>query len=477
LAFGGVEETYQAWYGVTAEDLKTNRTKNYYTYDNEVDHYSQDHYQLHWNQKYNTNWSSNIAVHYTYGRGYYEQFKEGEAFADYGFTPILVGGETIDETDLIRRKWLDNDFYGTTFSFLYTNNDDFNLTIGGAWNKYDGDHFGEVIWAEYGSNSFIRDRYYDDYGHKTDFNVFTKVTYRLNEKLNLYGDLQLRRVNYIADGAAPEIVDDAFNFFNPKAGITYLANDDNNFYLSYARAHREPNRTDYENGNPKPESLNDFELGWRLKKESFKVNSNIYFMKYKDQLVLTGALDDVGAPIRANVGDSYRLGLEIDAVFKLSNQLNIQPNIAVSSNKNIDFTTNWDGELVELGDTNISFSPNIVFGNSFNYLPIQNVQFSVLTKYVGAQYMGNLDTEGSKLDAYFVNDLNINYEISPNKIFKTIVFSALINNIFNEEYVSNGYYYTYDDNWTDPENITTYDGAGYYPQATTNFLIGATFKF
>lgn len=477
LAFGGFEETYQAWYGVTADDLKNDRTKNYYTYDNEVDHYNQDHYQLHWSEKYNDNWSSNIAAHYTYGRGYYEQFKEGEDFADYGFAPIIIGGETIDETDIIRRKWLDNDFYGTTFSFLYTNNNDFNLTIGGAWNKYEGDHFGEVIWAEYASNSSIRHRYYNDYGIKTDFNIFTKANYRLNDKFNLYGDLQIRTVNYKANGVSSEIVDDSFEFFNPKAGVTYLMNNDNNLYVSYARANREPNRTDYENGNPKPETLNDFELGWRLKKESFKINSNIYFMKYKDQLVLTGELDDVGAPIRANVGDSYRLGLEIDAVFKLNNHFNIQPNIAISSNKNIDFTTNWDGELVELGDTNISFSPNVVLGNSFNYLPIQNLQFSLLTKYVGEQYMGNLDTEGSKLDAYFVNDLNINYEILPKKVFKTIVLSVLVNNILNEEYVSNGYYYTYDDTWSVPGEATTLDGAGYYPQATTNFLIGATFKF
>lgn len=477
LVFGGQEETYQAWYGVTAEDLENDRTKNYYTYDNEVDHYNQDHFQLHWNQTYNENWSSNIAVHYTYGRGYYEQFKEEEDFSDYGFDPINIGGETIDQTDLIRRKWLDNDFYGITFSFIYNNNEDFNLTVGGAWNKYKGDHFGEVIWAEYASNSDIRHRYYDDYADKTDFNLFAKGNYTLNDKFNLFGDLQIRTINYEANGASSNFVDDNFTFFNPKVGVTYTASESSNLYLSYARANREPNRTDYENGNPKPESLNDFELGWRLKKESFRINSNIYYMRYKDQLVLTGELDDVGAPIRANVGDSYRLGIEVEASFILSDKFSIQPNIALSTNKNLDFTTKWNGEVVDLGDTNISFSPNVIAGNMLNYFPVRQLQISLLSKYVGEQYMGNVDTNGSKLDAYFVNDLNINYEIKPNRIFKSIVLSALVNNIFNEEYVSNGYYYTYDDTWSVPGETTTLDGAGYYPQATTNFLVGATFKF
>ncbi|MFK5880412.1 MAG: TonB-dependent receptor [Flavobacteriaceae bacterium] len=477
IVFGGFEETYQSWFGVTAEDLENDRTKNYYTYDNQVDHYNQDHYQLHWNQKYNNFWSSNIAIHYTWGRGYYEQYKEDEKFENYAFDEINIGGEIINTTDLIRRKWLDNDFYGTTFSLLYSNNKDFNFTFGGAWNKYEGDHFGEVIWARYASNSEIRDRYYDNYGIKTDFNAFTKANYRLNDKFNLYGDLQIRIVNYKANGVSANDVDDSFTFFNPKAGVTYRTNDNNSLYISYARANREPNRTDYENGIPKPETLNDFELGWRLKKETFNINSNIYYMRYKDQLVLTGELDNVGAPIRANVGDSYRLGLEIDANFQLGKKFSIQPSIALSTNKNIDFITPWDGEVVNLGNTNISFSPNYVAGNMFNYMPIDNLQITLLSKFVGEQYMGNVDTQGSKLDSYFVNDLNINYEINPKKIVKSIVFSGLVNNIFNVKYVSNGYYYTYDDTWSAPGETTTLDGAGYYPQATTNFLLGMTLVF
>ena len=200
-------------------------------------------------------------------------------------------------------------------------------------------------------------------------------------------------------------------------------------------------------------------------------------MRYQDQLVLTGELDDVGAPIRANVGDSYRLGLEIDANFVLSDKFSIVPNVAISSNKNIDFTTKWDGEVVDLGNTNISFSPNVILGNMFNYFPVENLQLSLLSKYVGEQYMGNVDTDSSKLDAYFTSDFNVNYEIATNKVFKSIVLSGLVNNIFNEEYVSNGYYYTYDDTWSVPGETTTLDGAGYYPQATINFLLGATFNF
>ena len=477
LAFGGFEETYQSWYGVDAETLETDRTFNYYNYDNQVDHYNQDHFQLIWSENYSERWSSNIALHYTWGRGYYEQYEEDQDFSDYGFEEINIGGETINTTDLIRRKWLDNDFYGTTFSLFYTNFKDLNLTFGGAWSKYEGDHFGEVIWARYASNSEIRDRYYDNYGNKTDFNTFAKAKFTVNNNWNFFADMQIRTVNYKASGVAADEVNDSFFFFNPKAGVTYNLNTWNNLYFSYARANREPNRTDYENGNPKPESLNDFELGWRINKEKVNISSNLYYMRYKDQLVLTGELDDVGAPMRANVGDSYRLGLEIDANVFISKHFTIQPNLSLSTNKNLDINVSWDGELQNLGETNIAYSPNVVFGNSFNYLPIHNLQIALLSKYVGEQYMANIDNENSKLKSYFVNDINVNYQIKFKKVLKSIVLNALINNIFNVEYVSNGYYYTYDDTWSVPGETTTLDGAGYYPQATRNFLIGATLLF
>ncbi|MCF6279425.1 MAG: TonB-dependent receptor [Flavobacteriaceae bacterium] len=476
LAFGGFERTYQAWAGITATQLQENRRQNPFTYENQVDNYNQDHYQLHWNQKINENWSSTVAVHYTYGRGYFEQYKENEAFSDYGLSEISIGGEIINTTDLIRRRWLDNDFYGTTFSVSYNNNSNFDLIFGGAWNRYKGDHFGEIIWARYASDSEIEQRYYDTYGDKTDFNLFSKATYHISDKIRLFTDIQIRTVNYTATGDF-DFVDESFFFFNPKAGITYNINNSHNLYFSYARANREPNRTDYENGNPTPETLNDFELGWRIKNEKISVNSNLYFMSYKNQLVLTGAIDDVGAPIRENIGDSYRLGLEIDAKFKISEQFSVQPNIAISGNKNLDFSTSRNGEIVALGNTNIAFSPNLVFGNILEYQPTKNVQLAFLSKYVGEQFMGNIDTNNSKLKSYFINGFNVNYELKPSKIVKSIVFSLLVNNVFNVEYVSNGYYFTFDDTWTTPGETTTLDGAGFYPQATRNFLVGATFKF
>lgn len=489
LVFGGHEVTYQAWNGIEDLDMLENNRRfnsagalydengNIVGYhDNEVDDYKQDHAQLHWNQKINTNWSTNLAFHYTRGSGFFEQYKQGASFSDYGMTSINLGGEAIDETDLIRRKWLENDFYGFTFSVNFKDKF-FDFIIGGGWNKYVGDHFGEVIWARYASDSEINDHYYDDRSHKTDFNIFSKVTTDLGKGWSFFGDLQYRRVAYKANGEDTGIVDDQFDFFNPKAGFTYELNNNNQMYVSYARAQREPNRNDYEEGNPKPEKLNDFELGWRYASGNVKLNTNAYYMRYKDQLVLTGGLNDVGAPIRANSGDSYRLGLEVDATFVFGSQWVVRPNLALSTNRNIDFVFQRDGSLMSLGNTHISYSPEVVVGNIVTYAPIENLQFSVLSKYVGDQYMGNIDAEGSKLDSYFINDLNIVYELNLNSVFKTVAFSALLNNIFNVRYVSNGYFYTYDDDWSNPGLVTTIEGAGYYPQATRNFLVGATITF
>jgi len=274
------------------------------------------------------------------------------------------------------------------------------------------------------------------------------------------------------------LIDETYNFFNPKAGITYKLNPENNLYFSFARANREPSRSDFEsNPNIKPEQLNDFELGWRHNTNMFRINTNIYYMFYNEQLVLSGAIDNTGAPIRTNSGESYRIGLEIETAIQISKTLAIQPNMTISSNKNKKTVSQIDGNLVDLGKTNISFSPNFTAANALVYQPSSNFQMSFLSKFVGEQYMGNTDSEVSKLDSYFVNDFNISYEIKPNTIFKSILLSGLVNNIFGEKYVSNGYYFNYDDTWTDPNQITTIEGAGYYPQATTNFLIGATLKF
>lgn len=474
LVFGGTEKTYQSWNGIDGETLNTNRTFNsagMYTdeagnvrfYDNETDNYNQDHYQLHWSESISDKWSTNLAFHYTKGKGYYENYKEDEPVEGYGpIQPTKTvddgNGNLIPVTDLIRQKWLDNDFYGTTFSAKYVT-EKLNVILGGGWNKYEGDHFGKVIWAQYSDQSTLGDHYYDDYSSKTDGNIFAKANYQFTEKLSFYGDLQYRRVRYKANSAETGLVDDTFNFFNPKAGLNYAFNEKNTLYFSYARANREPNRTDYEGGNVKPEKLNDFELGWRFNSEKFQLNSNVYYMGYKDQLILTGRLDDVGNPIRANTEKSYRLGFEFDATIALSEKFTLRPNFTISSNKNVDLAV--DGEYY--GTTKIAYSPEVIAGNVIVYKPIERLYLSLLQKYVGEQYMNNIELPAAKLADYFVNDFNASYEIKPKTIFQSITITALVNNIFDKKYVSNGYMW----------DVYPY----YYPQAGTNFLVGLNLKF
>ena len=484
LVFGGHEKTYQSWEGLTKQQLEDDRRQNPYTYENEIDNYKQDHYQLHWNQKLNQNWSTNLGLNYTYGRGYYEQYRQDDAASTYGGIVEATGVDFYGTavTDLIRRRWLDNDFYVINATANYKESD-LNFIVGGSYSNYDGDHFGEVIWArQFASETSIRDQYYFGNGKKTDFSAFAKATYTLNSKIDVYGDLQLRNVGYKTSGLTSDLenmrIDESYSFFNPKVGVSYQLASNSSLYASYARANREPSRSDFEsNPDVKPEQLNDFEMGWRYNKEGVMLNINSYYMQYNEQLILTGALDDVGAPVRTNSGDSYRLGLEIEAAFSLSDAFIIQPVLTLSSNKNKQTYSQVDGILKDFGTTNISFSPEVVASNAFIYSPLKNFSLSFLTKYVGDQYMGNTDTDTSKLKEYFVNDLNITYEWNPKSVFSTVVVSALVNNIFDKEYVSNGYYYTYDDDWSVPGQLTTIEGAGYYPQATRNFLVGVTLNF
>jgi len=492
VTFGGNNVTYQSWFGIDAETLREDRTfnpagayedenGNQQFYDNEVDDYRQDHYQLHWNERYNNNWSTNLGLNYTYGRGFFEQYREDDDFSTYGLNPLVVDGQIVDETDLVRRRWLDNDYYVINASANYKNNE-IDLIFGTSISHYDGDHFGEVIWARFASQSTIRDRYYEGNGKKNDLSVFSKATYKLNDRFQLYGDLQVRNVNYETSGINSNLteflVDENYTFFNPKAGVTYEYNDNNDLYLSYARANREPNRNDFESDpNVRPEQLNDFELGWRHKKRNFTLNVNSYLMLYNEQLVLSGELNDVGAPLRTNSGESYRLGLELEAVVPVTSQLTLQPNLAISSNKNRETVRSFDGELQSLGATDIAFSPNVVAANAVVYQPLKNLQISLLSKFVGEQFMSNTEAQDSKLDSYFTNDLNFIYTIKPNSIFDTVVFTGLVNNIFNQKYVSNGYYFTFDDDFTNPGTIATVEGAGFYPQAGINFLAGVTLSF
>jgi iron complex outermembrane receptor protein len=488
LVFGGTEKTYQSWNGIEDVDkLANDRTYNtsgeYYDdngnlkfYDNETDNYKQDHYQLHWSQRWSDAWSTNFALHYTKGKGYYENYKQGQDVTDYGIAPQIIDGTLIEESDVIRRKWLDNDFYGTTFSVNYKK-DKVDFIAGGGYNRYEGKHFGNVLWTRSVVLPEYNFQYYDDFSTKNDLNIFAKLNYELTAKWNLFADMQYRNVSYTANGVETGLVSDTFNFFNPKAGVTFTINDKNTMYFSYARANREPNRTDYEGGNPKPEKMNDFELGWRYNSAKAKININGYLMKYQDQLVLTGGLNDVGSPIRTNSGKSYRLGIELDAALYLSDKWVLRPNATISSNKNQDFVFERDGVLQNLGATDIAFSPNLIAANGLTYLPIKNMQVTFLSKFVSDQFMGNIDSQGSKLNSYFVNDLSFSYEIKSKSVFKAILLTGLVNNIFDYKYESNGYFYTYDDDFSNPGSIKTIEGAGYYPQAGINFLAGLTLLF
>jgi iron complex outermembrane receptor protein len=485
LTFGGHEKTYQSWYGLSLDELQDNRRQNPYTYENEIDNYKQDHYQLHWNQKLNEKWSTNLGLNYTFGRGYFEQYREADSVDTYGGivdSDTDQNGNLTGTTDLIRRRWLDNNFYVLNASTNY-NSSKLNLMFNTSYSTYSGDHFGEVIWARnFSKSSSIRDRYYDGNGKKTDFSLFAKGSLILNNAFEFYADFQLRNINYKTTGYTSDLVnmllDESYSFFNPKFGLSYKLSSQSMVYGSYSRANREPSRSDFEsNEKIKPEQLNDFEIGWRFRKDGLRLNINTYYMLYNEQLVLTGELDDVGSPIRTNSGSSYRMGIEAEAIIKLSEFFLMNTNVTLSSNKNKQTLSKFDGKIVDFGKTNISFSPDVIASNTIVFSPKDNLDISFLSKYVGKQYMGNIDAVNSILDSYFVNDLNFNYKINPNKTFKEIIISGLINNIIDIEYVSNGYYYTYDDTWSVPGQTKTMDGAGYYPQATRNFLIGITLKF
>lgn len=480
LAFGGKEKTYQAWNGLEdPEKLKNDRTFNpsgmYFDengnmkfYDNETDNYWQNHFQLHWSEKWSDKWISNTAFHYTKGKGYFEQYREDETLADY-FLPDFLGNSL---SDLVRKRWLDNDFFGTTFSLNYKTNQT-DILFGGAANRYLGKHFGEVVWTQY----YIPDanRYYDNFGNKDDVNFYIKASQQYG-KLSFFADLQYRMVFYQADSYRFSDVDDTFRFFNPKAGLNYQLNEKNSFYGYFGIANKEPRRDDYENGAVKPERLFDYELGWKYNAKKIKFSANAFYMSYKNQLVLTGALNDVGSPVFENSGKSFRLGLELESTITITEKLIVSPNATISQNKNLDFYFSRDGVLQNLGNTNIAFSPNVVVGNRITFLPVKDFHISFLSKFVGKQYMGNIDSENSVLKSYFVNDLNLSYDWKINKTIKSITFSALVNNLFNLQYESNGYFYTYDDDFSNPGSVTTIEGTGYYPQAGINFLAGITIK-
>lgn len=512
VIFGGQEVTQQAWYGtpearLTGDEqalqdvinwggeystqeqidnlLNGDRSFNYYLYDNEVDDYRQDHYQLHLAHSISEYVNLSGALHYTRGRGYFEQFKGDDALANYSIDPVTFGADTtITNSDIIVRRWLDNHFYGLTYSANYTK-DKMDFTFGGAYNEYDGDHFGEIIWAEFAGASDIRDRYYEGTALKTDFNIYAKTNYQLSPQLNAFADLQVRTVKYETAGTDNDLsaydVKDALTFFNPKVGLTYGLSENSNLYASYAIANREPVRSDYidasEGVMPQAENLQNLEVGMRSSGESFSYEVNYYLMNYKDQLVLTGAVNDVGAPIRINVPESYRTGIELSGAYKLTESLTWAANVTFSENRITEFTEvafDYGDVFQEINtvheDTDISFSPNVIAGSSLKVEPIENLEIELLSKYVGQQFLDNTSNEDRAIDSYLTNDIRFAYSFSTGSI-KNLGLTLLVNNVLNEEYASNGY------TWGYYYNDFLYQQNNYYPQAGTNFLAGISVKF
>lgn len=477
LTFGGKERTYQAWYGITPEQLEDDRRQNPYTYENEVDDYGQDHYQFHWNEKFSEAWSAKLGLNYTHGSGFFEQYKEGESPAD--FADIVQPTEADGTTDLIVRRWLNNHYYVTNFSVSRSGTID--MELGTSWSWYDGLHYGEVIWAKaFATDHFINDRYYTSDADKNEKSAFAKFSYTWSGVGDFYLDLQGRHVDYKTGGMTsdnrPIDVDTMFTFFNPKVGFSKRMGN-KVAYISYARAHREPNREDFKNSVNDHETLDNIELGIRGSTGEWSYATNFYYMYYRNQLVLTGAINDVGAPIRDNSGKSYRLGLELEAAYQFTPLFSISGNLALSQNKNIDFRSEYDGMLVDWGDTDISFSPPVIANVGVKYLPIDGLSLSVFNKYVSEQYMSNIESPISKLPDYFTTDALLQYEIQPKKIIDRLTLKLAVYNLWNAEYVDRGFYYAYDDTWTDPDNIMTVEGVGYYPQATRHFMIGMDINF
>ena len=493
IVFSGQERTYQAWNGVPKRYLDTNRTFNSYTYENEVDNYNQTNYQLHYNEQLNSKTNIHLATHYTHGEGYFESEKLNQNLADYGLNNILIGSDTISSTDLVRRKWLNNDFGGITYSINHKN-DLVNLVVGGANNVYSGQHYGNVIWAQYMSNGLYNHQYYKNIATKYDNNIFIKTNFQASEKTSLFLDLQSRNIEYEFNGSDIDgnigVQEVKLDFFNPKFGLSHKMNEEQLLYGSFAVANKEPNRSDYiessPNSRPLHETLYDTEIGFKYSTKDFKFNANAYIMNYDNQLIKTGEINDVGYFTSENVKKSFRRGLEIEGSILLSKKLAWAANMTLSENKIdtfIQYIDSWDtgGQQETIyTETDLAFSPSIIWASQLTYNFQDNLSLDFITKYVGEQFIDNSSSEDGKLDDYLVNNLRLSYSFN-SKIFNYARLSLQINNLFDEEYVSNAWIYRFVSNGYDPSEDDHYvtkgsDGgynmAGYFPEATRNYLIG-----
>lgn len=484
--FTGKEKTYQAWYGISQADLDAGRrTVNYAgterpgePYDNETDNYTQTHFQLFFNQQIGKRFHFTTALFLVPGKGYYEQYKAGEDFARYGLPYPVSGTDTTFTSDFVRQLWLDNDFYGSIFSLQYKTNKT-QAILGGGYSRYDGNHYGEVIWAS--GASISPHRWYDLDALKTDFNIYYRQQSAISPYWSIYYDLQLRHVRHDIDGFRDNpglIVKNRFTFFNPKGGISFKKHSWN-AYLSYSVAGKEPNRDDFEaatNKQPVPERLYDTELGIGQQKNNSNWSVTFYYMSYRNQLVLTGKVNDVGAYTRTNIPKSYRAGTELQGSIKLNNWFHASANLAISSNKVKDFTEYIDdydngGQKVNrYSSTDIALSPSVVGAASLHFLPVPPVELSFLSKYVSRQYLDNTQQESRKLNAFFVNDLRAVYTIKRKKL-KELNITGQLNNLFNVKYEPNGYTYSYIyGGTTTTENY-------YFPMAGVNFMLGLNVRW
>ncbi|WBV54962.1 TonB-dependent receptor [Chryseobacterium daecheongense] len=472
MAFGGKEKTYQAWNGIDRKTWETDPKFNYSGaiygadgnitgfYNNETDNYRQNHYQLLWEQGFNDHWNLETTLHYTKGKGYYENYKQGDPFSRYNLPNIIEGGQTIETSDFIRKKWLNNDFYGIV-STLYGKYENLDLNFGAVANQYYGRHYGNVTGVFFPIDEH---EYYRGRSVKNEVAGFAKALFRVND-FEFFGDLQLRNIDYDTK-ILLEGDDEGANikknwlFFNPKAGINYRIGN-GKIFLSYAHAQREPNRDDLiANNEVKAEKLHDFEAGFEKQLGIISLTANLYYMYYVNQLVLNGELNNVGAFIRTNSGESYRRGIEIGAVAKVSKQWEISGNVSLSQNRNQDFKIENKTVVKELGNTQISFSPDVVANLGLKFNPDKNFQFSLMNQYVGKQYLDNTEDPNLQLKDYFLTDFNAQYQLRIAN--NDIALKLLVNNIFNKKYVNNG---------------AVYGGEPYYfSQAGINFMFGISWK-
>lgn len=491
ITFNGQEKTYHAWnYATKEEMLQHGRTYNscgeYYNgndtlyYKNQTDFYQQQHYQLFWNQILSPSLNLNVALHYTHGFGYYEEYKLDQLLSEYNLSSSLGSN-----SDLVRQTKEKNDFYGTVFSLNYQSNK-WKTSLGGGWNKFDGDHYGNVIWVKNFNGSLLPDfEYYRNKGKKTDGNIYGKADYEILKGLYAYADLQYRHINYKINGSTDAYskgqqkvfnYNNSFDFFNPKMGLYWNISPNHVVYGSYALAHKEPTRNDYENNPnplPKAERLNDWELGYKYSSSIFSASANFYYMNYRDQFVLTGEINKIGELISKNVGSSYREGLELTAAFSPCKSFRWDANATFCRNRAKSWTIKAgdNGEEVNLGDTHLSYSPSVIANNILTY-KIKKFTAMLQSQYVGKQYMTNTDDKTCMLDAYFVSNLNLAYTFKL-PYTKEITVGATIYNLFNEKYESNGYA----ENSFNHDKSLSYSYAAYSAQAPTNFLAHVSICF